>query len=327
MTIGHAANMLRDMPVLNTDLQALVDGMYGLELFDWEGLDAPAVRAKFAAIKVQSTLAPVASVEDIKVPGTGGGVPCRFYHPYPGRRLPLLVWFHGGGWVLGDLDQEEATARRLALCGDMAVLSVDYRLAPEHRFPCAFYDALNAWRWAIEHAQELGCLEGGCGLGGGSAGGNLAAAVALMAVSDGGPIPAHQLLVYPVVDAHFDRPSMLKFAEGPVLHRAHLQWFWDQYVPVVGQREDWRAAPLRAQSHVGLPPTTIVLAGHDPLVDEGLAYAAALQGAGVEVACSVHPGLTHGFQGMAAKVPEALAIVEQMAAGVGAALRGVAKSV
>ena len=244
--------MLRDMPVLNTDLQALVDGMYGLELFDWEGLDASAVRAKFAAIKVQSTLAPVASVEDIKVPGTGGGVPCRFYHPHPGRRLPLLVWFHGGGWVLGDLDQEEATARRLALCGDMAVLSVDYRLAPEHRFPCAFYDALSAWRWAIEHAQELGCLEGGCGLGGGSAGGNLAAAVALMAVSDGGPIPAHQLLVYPVVDAHFDRPSMLKFAEGPVLHRAHLRWFWDQYVPAVGAAFGLAsgAASVR-QSHVG----------------------------------------------------------------------------
>lgn len=309
------------MPVLNTDLQALLDAMYGLGLFDWRGLDAPAVRAKFAAIKVIPTLSEVARVEDIEIPGTGGVVPCRFYHPHPERRLPLLVWFHGGGWVLGDLDSEEATARRLALCGDMAVLSVDYRLAPEHRFPCAFYDAVSAWQWAVEHAQELGCMQGGCGLGGGSAGGNLAAAVALMSVADGGPVPAHQLLVYPVVDAHFDRPSMLEYAEGLVLHRAHLQWFWDQYVPAVEQRSDWRAAPLQASSHVGLPPTTIVLAAHDPLLDEGLAYANALQAAGVEVGCTVHAGLTHGFQGMAAKVPEALTIVEQMAAGVGARLR------
>ena len=306
---------------LDPDLQTVLEAVYAQQLFDWDGLDAAAVRAKFLAIKTMPQLPDIPRVEDVSVPGTGGPVPCRFYHPRPGARVPLLVWCHGGGWVLGGLDQEEATCRRLALQGDMAVLSVDYRLAPEHRFPCAFYDTVAAWRWAHTNAEALGCLPQGCGIGGGSAGGNLAAATTQMMVVDGGPVPAHQLLVYPIVDADLNRASMHAHAQGPVLHRAHMEWFWSQYVPAPANRSDWRAAPLRAPTFVGLPQTTIELAGVDPLIDEGLAYAKALEDAGVEVHCTVYEGLTHGYQGMAANVPAAEAIVRAMARRIGACLR------
>ena len=309
------------MPALEPDLQRILDEVYGLDLFNWAGLDAAAVRAKFAAIKTIPKLPEVARVADIAVPGTGGDVPARIYHPDPDRSLPMLVWFHGGGWVLGDLDQEEATARRLALAGDMAVLSVDYRLAPEHRFPCAFYDAVSAWRWAHAHAEALGSVPGGCGIGGGSAGGNLAAATSSMMAVDGGPVPAHQLLVYPVLDHDVGRPSMHAFGDGLVLHRDHMIWFWSQYVPEARLRQDWRAAPLHLPDKHGLPPTTLELAAQDPLVDEGLVYARMLQDAGVPVDCRVHEGFTHGYQGMASKVPAAAVLVDDMARRVGAALR------
>ena len=309
------------MVELNPDLRLLLDEVYALGLFDWEGLDAPAVRRKFAAIKTVPKLAHVARVEDLEVPGTGGPVACRFYHPHPGSIVPLLVWFHGGGWVLGTLDQEEVSARRLALSGDMAVLSVDYRLAPEHPFPCAFYDALAAYDWARTHASALGCCPDGVAVGGSSAGGNLAAAVSLMKVLEGRPAPSHQLLVYPVTDHDLDRPSMHTYGEGLVLHRSHMQWFWDQYVPDSANREDWRASPLLAPSHANVPAATIVLAACDPLVDEGKAYARVLEKAGVPVNLRVVQGMTHGFQGMASKVPAANTVVESMAQAVGRALR------
>lgn len=309
------------MVELHPELRALLDDVYALGLFDWDGLDAVAVRRKFAAIKTVPDLPHLERLEDFDIQGTGGPVPCRFYHPGGQTLLPLLVWFHGGGWVLGTLEQEEASARMLALCGDMAVLSVGYRLAPEHPFPCAFQDALAAFDWAQQHARSLNCRPDAIAVGGSSAGGNLAAVVSLMRVLDEGPAPAHQVLVYPVTDHDLDRGSMHEFGDGLVLHRSHMQWFWDQYVPDVATRKDWRASPLLAPSHANLPPATMLLAACDPLVDEGVAYARLLQQADVPLDLRIIKGMTHGFMGMASKLDAARVVVESMARDVGLALR------
>jgi acetyl esterase len=305
---------------LDADLLAVIAPLYEQGLFDWEGLDAVGVREKFAGIKKTVTTPDVAHVEDLCVPGPTGSIPCRFYHPAPGTELPLIVWTHGGGWVLGGLDGEEGTARQMATVGQLAILSVDYRLAPEHCFPAAFDDARACFDWAVAHRRELSVTQ--VGVGGASAGGNLAAAVSIACAGEGGPSPAHQLLIYPILDCDLDRASMHTFSEGPILHRSHMAWFWDQYVPIVQDRCDWRASPLRAQTPPTLPPATIILAACDPLLDEGIAYATMLEDAGIPVSCIVGEHLTHGFVGMSARVPAAQKILHDAVGMVAAALNG-----
>jgi acetyl esterase len=322
MLIGMSSN---DYAQLDPELQHVLRSMYETDLMQWDGLDAMAVRARFTGIKPTVTTPAIARVESVDVPGPAGPVPCRLYHPEPGTRLPLLVWFHGGGWVLGTLDGEEGTARLLASHGRMAVLTVDYRLAPEHRFPAAIDDAVACFDWAVAHADQLAATV--VGVGGCSAGGNLAAVVSMQraatAIDGGAASPVHQLLVYPITDCDDDRASMASFGSGLILHREHMQWFWDQYVPDPLERANWRVSPLRGAMSTGIAPATVLLAECDPLVDEGRAYAEALQRAGVPVQMEVGRGLTHGFVGMCRKVEVAQTLFLKTIDAVSVAMRAV----
>ena len=220
--------------------------------------------------------------------------PVRVFTPGEDGPYPVLVWFHGGGWVLGGLDGGIHALRLLANVADCVIVSVDYRLAPEHRFPAAVEDCLAATRWVAEHAAEVGADPARVAVGGDSAGGNLAAVVAQEARA-GGPGLAFQLLVCPVTDSDFSRASYAANAEGYLLSTEMMDWFWTQYVGPGGDRADPRAAPLRAADLAGLPPAHIIAAEYDPLADEAVAYAEALEAAGGDVTLVVAEGHIHDY--------------------------------
>lgn len=258
----------------------------------------------------------VARVAEITIPGPAGALAARVYHPEDaggqGDRagLPVMVYFHGGGWVLGSLDSHDRGVRALVNAGRCLGVSVAYRLAPEHPFPAALEDGVAALGWIADHAAALGGDPGRLAVAGDSAGGNLAAVTALMARDQGGPALAHQVLIYPVVDSDLKRASYQAHWEAPMLPGHRMAYFWDQYVPDAGRRGDWRVAPLRAPSHRGLPPATIIAAGIDPLCGEGAAYAEALAGAGVPAAYHLFPGMTHAFFQAPALLDDARAAVD-----------------
>lgn len=229
--------------------------------------------------------------EDREVPGPGGAIPVRIYHP-PGATGAALVFFHGGGWVLGSIETAHRPCATLARESGCTVISVDYRLAPEHRFPAAVEDAWAATTWVSAHGQEIGAT-GPLAVGGDSAGGNLAAVVAMRARDAGLPL-AFQLLVYPVTDAGLDTGSYVENAEGYWLTRDGMEWFWDQYIPD-GDRFHPDASPLRADDVSGVAPALVITAEYDPLRDEGEAYARRLEEAGVPVTVSRYAGMIHGF--------------------------------
>ena len=239
---------------------------------------------------------PVAHVEDRVLPGPGGPVAARLYVPFAdGKRRPLVVYYHGGGWVLGDLDTHDTVCRHLAREAQAGVLAIDYRLAPEHRFPAAVDDALAAFYWAAANAAALGFHPGRVAVAGDSAGGNLAAVVAQLAGRDGGPRPAAQLLAYPVTDLSTKHPSYRLFAEGFLLTERDMDWFRAHYVPDDATALDPRVSPLLAPDVRGLPPAVVLTCGFDVLRDEGEAYARRLEEAGVQVALRRSAGLIHGF--------------------------------
>jgi acetyl esterase len=243
---------------------------------------------------------PVASVHDRTIPGPGGDIPIRIYVPQgasANARLPILVYAHGGGFVFCDLDSHDGLCRSIANLIPAVVISVAYRLAPESRWPAAAEDVHAATRWAADNSGDLGGKGGAVLVGGDSAGGNLAAVTALMARDRGGPRIAAQLLLYPVIAADFDNESYRLFGKGFYNPKEALQWYWDQYVPTVAHRDHPYASPLRANLE-GLPPAVIVLAGHDPLRDEGIAYADALESAGVVTLRCAFDGGIHGFMTM-----------------------------
>ena len=231
----------------------------------------------------------------------------------------MVVYFHGGCWALGDVDTCDSVCSFLALNAGAAVLSVGYRLAPEHPFPAAFDDALAAFRWASTKHSRLGVDPDRIAVAGDSAGGNLAAAVSLMARDDG-PSPAMQVLLYPIVDACEEWPSRQAFGEGFLLTKADLEWFERQYLPGGSDRTDPRVSLLRADDLSGLPPTYIATAGFDPLRDEGAAYAAALREAGAAVTWCHHPGLIHGFANLTAISHTARAAMLELAGAIHAGL-------
>jgi acetyl esterase len=239
----------------------------------------------------------LAEVRDLSAETQAGPLACRLYHPDPARRLPLLVYYHGGGWVLGSLQEVHAQVIALAARSGCAILSVNYRLAPEHPFPAAIDDAYATLLWAAESADALGIDAARIGVGGDSAGGNLAAASAILARDRCGPPLAYQLLIYPVIDADLDRDSMHRFGEKLLLWREDMAWFWNHYCPDPALRSDPRAAPLQVPDTRGLPPAYLLLAELDPLLDEGQAYADKLAAGGVPVRCRVAPGAFHGFLG------------------------------
>lgn len=240
---------------------------------------------------------PVFQVTDHRVDVAGGRIGVRVYRPTSGDSLPILVYAHGGGFVFCDLDSHDGLCRNLANLIPAVVVSVDYRLAPEHRWPTAAHDMLAVTRWAAAHAAELGGDAARIAVGGDSAGGNLAAVTAVMARDHGSPAIAAQLLLYPVIAADFDTESYRRYGRGFYNPRPALQWYWDQYVPAVEDRQHPYASPLQADL-TGLPPSIIVLAGHDPLRDEGIAYANALTAAGVPTTQCSYEGGIHGFMTM-----------------------------
>ncbi len=265
--------------------------------------------------------APVASVQDRVVPGPAGELPVRVYTPEGEPPFPIVVFFHGGGWVVGTLDTYDPLCRALAAAVPAVVVSVDYRLAPEHRWPAAVEDAYAATLWASRNAAGLDGAQHRLAVAGDSAGGNLAAVVALGARDRGGPQVAFQLLVYPVLDAAADTASYREHAEGFHLTAAGMRWYWDHYLgPADGAAPD--ASPLRAAFLGGLPPALVIGAEHDILRDEGEAYAARLRDAGVAAAASRYPGVVHGFFRWRSVTPVADAALQEAATALRSALAG-----
>ena len=243
---------------------------------------------------------PVAEVTDRRIRGPAGEIPVRVYRPSV-KAGPGVVYFHGGGFVICDLDSHDGAARRLANALGGVVVSVDYRLAPEHRWPAAADDAYAATRWTADHADELGIDPDRLVVAGDSAGGNLAAVVAQRARDRGGPPIAFQLLVYPWIDLGATRreyPSQRENEEGYFLSVAHLEWYRQQYLTDDAHGEEPHASPIKASSLAGLPPACVITAEMDPLRDEGEAYGRALEAAGVPVTIHRAPGMFHGFFNM-----------------------------
>jgi len=310
---------------LDPRARALLDGMEALGEPPLEELSVPEARQRMANFKeIQAEPPPIATVEDRTLPGAAGALPVRIYTPQVALPAPLLVYFHGGGWTIGDLDVTDVPSRALAHATGGVVVSVDYRLAPEHRFPAALDDCYAATRWAAEHAAELGGDAKRLVVIGDSAGGNLAAAVALQAREQGGPPIAYQVLIYPVIDYSFDRPSYRDNADGYLLTTAAMRWFWGHYLGDEADGADWRASPLRAADLSGLPPALIATCEFDPLRDEGEAYADSLRAAGVAVKLHRYAGMIHGFYWMSKVLPQAQELLDEIAAELQSALRPLA---
>ncbi|KQY80284.1 alpha/beta hydrolase [Pelomonas sp. Root1444] len=258
--------------------------------------------------------APLARVEDLQVAGRAA----RLYAP-SGDRLPVMLYLHGGGFTIGDLETHDSLCRQLSLRSGAAVLALDYRLAPEHRFPAAVDDAWAALAWLHGQAGTLGLDGSRLGVGGDSAGGTLAASCAFHAREQGLPL-ALQLLITPGTDSHMSHDSHRRFAEGYLLDARSIEWFFGHYIDHQ-HRGDWRFAPLHADDHAGLAPAAVLLAEADPLVDEGLAYADVLRAAGVPVQLDLVRGVTHDFIKMGRSLPEAIAALDFCASAIREHLR------
>ena len=263
--------------------------------------------------------APLPAVRDLSIPGPGGVIKARLYRPSVDGVLAGLVFFHGGGWVIGDLDSHDDLCRDLAAQAGCAVLAVDYRLAPEHRFPAAADDAIAATRWASANATEFGIDAKRLAVGGDSAGGNLAAISALAARDSGIPLAA-QLLIYPVTDmAHLEGESYAACGEGYGLTAGAMVWFRDHYLADAATARDWRVSPLLTTDLGRLPPALVVTAEFDVLRSEGEAYAKRLADAGVPTELARYDGMIHGFASMAG----ALDVGRQVRSDMARWLRGV----
>jgi acetyl esterase len=261
----------------------------------------------------------VARVEDRRIPGPETEIPVRIYTPEGAGPFPALVWFHGGGWVVGDLESADATARHLTVGANCVVVSVDYRLAPETKFPGPAEDCYAATKWVAQNAASINVDPGRIAVGGDSAGGNLAAAISLMARDRGGPPLALQLLVYPVTDRDFSTESYIQNAEGYQLTRDSMVWYWEHYLKDDADAVNPYAAPLQAQDLRNLPPALVITAEYDPLRDEGEAYAHRLEAAGVNTTCTRYDGMIHGFFGMAAAIDKGKQAIAQASAALKAA--------
>ena len=301
------------MPV-NPQIQAVLDMFAAAPPVDYATITAPALRAMNDQPMAFGEPPAVARVEDLELVLPGRTLPARLYVPEgTGDPAPLVVFYHGGGWVIGTLDTHDATCRALAQKSGAAVLSVGYRLAPEHRYPAPVDDCYDALVWASRHAADLGCDPARLAVAGDSAGGNLSAAVAIMARDRSGPAIRHQLLIYPVTDDDYSLPSYAENGGGQYfLGEAMMRWFWEQYL---GGTD---AAPLARVGSTAnlsnLPPATVITAEYDPLRDEGMAYAERLAEAGCPVDAAVAPGMIHGFFSMFQIAPDAWAWIERAGA-------------
>ena len=307
---------------LEPQTQALIDQLAAMGGPPLDSLPVPQAREMMNALRAFNAAGPeVAKVEERKIPRSGGEIPLRIYTPAGNGPFPALCWFHGGGWVLGDLESADPTCRDLANAAGCVVVSVDYRLAPESKFPAAADDCHAATQWVAANAAALGVDAKRIAVGGDSAGGNLAAVVALMA-RERGPALRFQLLVYPVTDAAIDTPSYRDNADGYLLTKSSMVWFWSHYLRNDADKANPIASPLRAADLKGLPPALVITAEFDPLRDEGEAYARRLREAGVPTKLSRYDGTIHGFFGMTGfielgkkAVAEAAAAVKQGVGG------------
>lgn len=314
---------------LDPQAQALLDMVYRIGAPRFHELDVHQARHSFE--KLQFALRPVApavaSVTDVPIPGVAGAgvLMARLYRPVsagPDDILPLAFYFHGGGWCVGNITSYDVLCRELANLSGAAVLSVDYRLAPEHPFPAAVHDARHAVEWALENAGLLGVDASRFALVGDSAGGTLSAVTALQLRDDNGPQARLQLLIYPCTEILSRRPSRQAYSNGYFLDDESLDWFCEKYLPNPADRVDWRASPLLAGRFDDLPPATFITAGCDPLTDDCKAYAAALEAAGVPVTLHEFEGMVHGFFTLGKFFRQSGEAVELAGRAIGAALAG-----
>ena len=279
-------------------------------------------RRQSDAMRVKGEVEPVARVEDRTIPGPAGEIPVRVYSARADAALPTLVYFHGGGWVVGDLDSHDNVCRALANRSGCSVVSIHYRRAPEAEYPAAADDCYAAAAWVAEHAAEVGG-DGRIAVGGDSAGGNLAAVVSQMARERGGPQIAAQILIYPVTDFNFETESYRVNGDGSYgLSEAGMRWYWGLYAPDEARAVEPYASPLRAGDLSNLPPALVQTAEYDALRDEGEAYGAALEAAGCTVCTTRYDGVIHGFVSMFAAVPEGSAALDEIAECLRAAFAG-----
>lgn len=300
---------------LDPQVEALLNEMRELGAKPFEELTVPQARiAALSFAKLQGEPEAVASVQHRFIPGPTADLPIRIYTPAEGEApFPGLVYFHGSGWVVLNIEVCDTTMRALANATGCVVVAVNYQKAPEHPFPVPFEDAWASTIWTFDNAGDLHIDAHRIGVIGDSAGGNLAAAVTLRAREEGAPHIAYQALIYPAVDHNWDSESAIENAEGYLLQRESMRWFWNHYVQDKSLCDDWRVSPLRASDHSGLPPAFIATAEFDPLRDDGRAYHAALHDAGVPVTYVEYDGMIHGFFWMQGVVDGARRLHEDVA--------------
>lgn len=289
-------------------VQALLDQMAANPVPLWQLTPEEARAAMHEMIDaIGGKGAPIGKVANLTMPGPGGELELRIFTPVAAgsEALPGLIYFHGGGFVMGDLDTHDTVCRILANEAGVRVIAVHYRRPPEDKFPAAVDDAIAAVNWIEANASSLGVDANRLAVGGDSAGGALAAVVAQQAKLKGGPKLSYQMLLFPVTDSAADTASHREFAEGYFLERNAIVWFSDHYLPAEADRNDIRLSPLRAADVSGLPPAYVMLAGYDPLHDEGLAYAEKLRDAGVPVTVADYPDMIHDFVMMMGALPQA----------------------
>jgi acetyl esterase len=315
---------------LDSEAQAVLDSLAGGLDVDPFSVPHTVMRDAFAAMSGQNEGPEVSTVEMREVDGPEGKIPVRVYTPFGSGTKPVggsaapavgeaeprpgLLFFHGGGFVVCDLDSHDSTCRELATGADCVVVSVDYRLAPEAKFPAAPEDCYAATEWVAKNAPSLGIDADRIAVAGDSAGGNLAAVVALMCRDRKGPRLIHQLLIYPVTDNRFDTASYKDNGVGYFLTEQMMRWFWHHYLDSEGDGDNAMASPLRAPDLSLLPSATVLTAQYDPLRDEGRAYAERLAEAGVATTQTNYPGVFHGFFGMSEQIPRARQAIEQVCA-------------
>jgi acetyl esterase len=299
---------------LDPQAQRVIEAMAALNLKPVESSTPEeareSIRTRTAAL---GPFEDVAAVADHRLPVAGGEITVRTYSPGGAGPHPVLVYYHGGGWVVGDLYTHDGICRSIANAARCAVISVDYRLAPEFKYPVAAEDSYAALLWIVANAARLGLDPRRVAVGGDSAGGNLATVIALMARERGGPALVYQVLIYPVTDHDLNTPSYRENATGYVLTREGMRWFWNHYLAREAQGREPHASPLRAASLAGLPPALVMTAEYDPLRDEGEAYAARLREAGVSVTITRYTGMFHGFVRMTRILDKARTALDEIA--------------
>src|SRR5215216_7477788 len=308
------------MPVvLDPDAAAVYKAYQEAGRPPYETVSPTEARQLYLAGRVVSNPEPpeLESAKPLSIPAPHGSIPARIYTPKTLRKTnglsPCLVFFHGGGWVIGNIESHDVVCRKLAHEGELIVISVDYRLAPEHKFPAAADDCVAATKWVADNAKQLGIDAMRLMVGGDSAGGNLAAVVALAARDGNGPKLAGQVLIYPATDFAMKHPSHSEPETSILLTHSVIKWFSNHYLGGAADIDHWKASPARAKTLAGLPPSYVLTAGADPLRDEGAEYAARLKEAGVPMTYRHFPGQFHGFFTMGKLLPQANIAVSEIA--------------